>query len=366
LQPGTNFLFRVKAVNEHGEYAGHNRSFTTMGAKPGVFASHAEAGETTATLFGTVNPNMLNTMVWFEWGTFGNFQHSVQATEYPIYGESHLQLSVEIGNLLADTDYLFRIKAENELGTTYSNEKAFRTYSGSVTDVEGNVYPTIIIGSQEWMAKNLKTTQYNNGISIFYPGSDNDAWVSNTAGAYGWYNNETTWKDSYGALYNWYAVNNSNGLCPTGWHVPSHDQWTQLEQHICNQLGNANCETQFPYDNTTWGDCGTNEGNALKSCRQVNSPLGGDCSTEEHPRWEEGNETHYGFDEFGFSALPGGVRLINGSFNNVGYYGAWWSSSDYSTTNGWSRYLINAYGNVYRAYGDKVWGFSVRCVREIN
>ena len=234
-----------------------------------------------------------------------------------------------------------------------------------VTDIDGNFYPSVIIGNQEWMAENLKTTKYRNGTMIEYPGTDNTAWQDNTTGAYAWYSNDITWKDSYGALYNWHAVNNSNGLCPTGWHVPSHDEWTQLEQYICNQLGNVNCETQFPYDNSTTGWRGTNEGNALKSCRQVSSPFGGDCATSEHPRWNS-HSTHYGTDEFGFSALSGGYRYAGGLYSLLGSYGRWWSSTEYSPTDAWGRFLGNDFGNVYRIYISKDIGFSVRCVRDID
>ncbi|TVQ18611.1 MAG: hypothetical protein EA361_01260 [Bacteroidetes bacterium] len=236
---------------------------------------------------------------------------------------------------------------------------------GPVIDIDGNVYTTVIIGNQEWFAENLKTTKYRNGIPIEYPGTNNASWQNNTTGAYAWYDNDITWKDSYGALYNWHAVNNSNGLCPTGWHVPSHDEWTQLEQYICYQLGNANCETQFPYDNTTTGRRGTNEGNALKSCRQVSSPLGGDCATSEHPRWNS-HSTHYGTDEFGFSALPGGHRSTSAFFHSLGILAYWWSSTGYTTTRAWDRFLHNNESSVARYTGSNGFGFSVRCVRDID
>ena len=235
-----------------------------------------------------------------------------------------------------------------------------------VTDIDGNFYPSIIIGNQEWMAENLKTTKYRNGTPIEYPGTDNTAWENNTTGAYAWWLNDIAWKDSYGALYNWHAVNNGNGLCPVGWHVPSHDEWTQLEQYICNQLGNANCETHFPYDNNTQGWRGTNEGNALKSCRQVSSPLGGDCDTAEHPRWES-HITHYGTDEFSFSALPGSSRTSEGYFPWIGNYGAWWSSTELSSAYAWHRSIFFAFGNLFRNYiNGKGTGISVRCVRDVD
>ena len=220
-----------------------------------------------------------------------------------------------------------------------------------VTDIDGNFYQSVIIGNQEWMAENLKTTKYRNGISIDYPGTDNSAWQNNTTGAYAWLFNDIAWKDSYGALYNWYAVNNSNGLCPTGWHVPSDAEWTELVDYVVDQ--------GYPNSNVVNG-----AGNALKSCRQVSSPLGGDCATSEHPRWNS-HSTHYGTDEFGFSALPGGVRGTDGNCYGLGYYGLWWSSTEHSSVYAWLRGLRNDHGNVIRHYSDnKHPGFSVRCVRD--
>jgi hypothetical protein len=89
----------------------------------------------------------------------------------------------------------------------------------TITDIDGNIYNTVQIGSQCWMKENLRTTKYNDGSDIEYPGSDNNSWQNNTIGAYAWCNNDISWKGSYGAYYNWHAVSNTNGLCPLGWHV---------------------------------------------------------------------------------------------------------------------------------------------------
>ena len=222
-----------------------------------------------------------------------------------------------------------------------------------VTDIDGNFYPSVIIGNQEWMAENLKTTKYRNDSPIDYPGTDNTAWQNNTTGAYAWYDNDIGWKDSYGALYNWHAVNNSNGLCPNGWHVPSDADWTQLVDYIVAQ-GHPN---HFDSPNGV--------GNALKSCRQVNSPLGGNCNTSAHPRWNS-DVTHHGFDEFGFSSLPGGGRWSDGGFLFIGSSGHWHSSSESSSTNAWDRYMSSPDGALFSGNYGKLHGFSVRCFRDID
>ena len=132
-------------------------------------------------------------------------------------------------------------------------------YGEGVTDIDGNFYPSVIIGFQEWMSENLKTTKYSNGNPIDYPGDDLSAWDNNTTGAYSWYFNNIAWKESYGALYNWYATNNPNGLCPVGWRVPSSTEWIQMIDYVVAQ-GYPN-EGGYDYIGNIDG-----AGNAVKSC----------------------------------------------------------------------------------------------------
>jgi len=271
-----------------------------------------------------------------------------------------------LNNFVFDQGDQLRFTASSALGErtiidTPSGDQTYTFQYGSggqpcpgmptITDIEGNAYNTVLIGSQCWMKENLKTTQYSNGTTIENP-TNNSAWQNNITGAFAWYNNNIGWKDSYGALYNWYAVNNANGLCPTGWHVPTDAEWTQLVDYLVAQ--------GFP---NQW-DNPNGAGNALKSCRQINSPLGGECNTSAHPRWEA-HDTHHGFDEFGFSGLPGGNRYDFGSFENIGYNGDFWSSTESFTGNAWYRNISYGVGDVYRTInGEKGIGFSVRCLRD--
>jgi len=222
----------------------------------------------------------------------------------------------------------------------------------TIADYDGNLYNTVLIGDQCWIKENLKTTKYRNGTPIAYPGTNNFAWQTNYTGAYAWYNNDINWKESYGALYNWHAVTNINGLCPSGWHVPSDTEWTQLVDYVVAQ--------GFPNNEVANGT-----GNALKSCRQVNSPLSGDCNTSEHPRWGS-HSTNYGFDEFGFSVLPGGSRFYLGDFSSIATYGNWWSFTEDSSTNAWHRRMRNSLGNVARIANHKRNGYSVRCLKDAS
>ncbi|MDZ4203180.1 MAG: fibrobacter succinogenes major paralogous domain-containing protein [Bacteroidales bacterium] len=141
-----------------------------------------------------------------------------------------------------------------------------------------------------------------------------------------------SWRNLYGALYNWYSVNNASGLCPTGWHVPGYAEWTTL--------------TNFAGGESV-------AGGKLKSTR---------TAPTEHPRWDSPNTE--ATDQYGFSALPGGYRGSNGNFGYVGSSGLLWSATEYSSTNVWYRSMTYEYGSVFRPNSYKTYGFSVRCVRD--
>lgn len=213
---------------------------------------------------------------------------------------------------------------------------------GAVTDMDGNIYNTVQIGKQCWMKENLKTTTYHNSAAIPHV-TDDTEWSNLSAGAYAWHENDISWKDKYGALYNWHTTVDTNGLCPVGWHMPTNDEWTELTDYIG----------------------GTDPPHAieLKSCRQVNSQLGGSCNTTGHPRWNE-HGTQQGTDVYGFSCLPGGFRDANGYFGSPGYYGNWWSSTEGTSNTALSISLTydSGYLTVYSVYMRS--GFSVRCIRD--
>lgn len=166
---------------------------------------------------------------------------------------------------------------------------------------DGQTYNTVQIGAQCWMKQNLKYLPAvvgpgtSSSTTPYYYVYGYTGTSVNTAKATANYQN-------YGALYNWPA---SLTACPTGWHLPSDAEWTQLTNYVVSQ----------GYPNSSNDPNGA--GNALKSCRQVNSPLGGVCNTMEHPRWGA-HGTHHGFDEFGFSAFPGGSRYTSGTFHLIG------------------------------------------------
>ncbi|MFO7790406.1 MAG: fibrobacter succinogenes major paralogous domain-containing protein [Bacteroidales bacterium] len=242
---------------------------------------------------------------------------------------------------------------DNENG---NDDIVFDIDYGSVTDIDDNEYKTIVIGGQEWMAENLKVTKYNNGDEILSGLSDQE-WEDTTEGAYTVYppgdlegiDSEEEVVEAYGRLYNWYAVDDSRDICPSGWHVPSNYEWTQLREYLLDN-----------YDAIS----SSNIGNTLKSCRQDGSPLGDDCDTRDHPRWN-GHGTHYGTDDFGFSALPGGGRGDDGNFQTIGFGGYWWSSTAIGSDGAFITVLLYESGDLTVNGGDdRPAGFSVRCIKD--
>lgn len=194
-----------------------------------------------------------------------------------------------------------------------------------LTDIDGNVYDSVIIGTQVWMLQNLKVTKYNTDAPIALV-TDDMAWNNLSSPAYCWYNNdETANKNPYGALYNWWAVY-TGILCPTGWHVPSEGEWITL----INYLGG-----------------GYLAGGKLK-----------ETSTS---HWLNPNTG--ATNESGFTALPGGSHNNNWGHSNMGDRGNWWTSTEYSSSEGCFYYMGYDFRDVYGYCITKSDGFSVRCLR---
>ncbi len=210
----------------------------------------------------------------------------------------------------------------------------------SLVDIDGNIYPIIKIGTQWWMAENLKVTKYRDGTSITHV-TDNHAWASLSTEAYCIYDNSSGNSDTYGALYNWYAVTDAHNIAPEGWHVPTDAEWKELEM----ALGMSQSEADDA------GYRGTNEGSKLAG----NADL-----------WSSGAlENNSEFGTSGFTALPGGHRhYLYGISVGMGDLGFFWSATEYSSTYAWPRYLANNYSVVTRSFLNKRYGFAVRLLRD--
>ena len=212
------------------------------------------------------------------------------------------------------------------------------TNSNSVTDASGNTYPTVKIGTQTWMAENLRSTKYSDGTNIPLV-TDQTQWANNSTNntklpMMSWYNNDqaTYTANKYGALYNWYAVsptsNGNKNVCPTGWHVPTDAEWTTLTDYLGGSF-----------------------------------VAGGKMKSTGTQYWNSPNAR--ATNESGFSGLPGGTRRYDGSFVQIGDKGYWWSSTEDDTSNAWPRnmnYEIHHVGRGYHVLKQN--GFSVRCLRD--
>jgi uncharacterized protein (TIGR02145 family) len=203
----------------------------------------------------------------------------------------------------------------------------------STVTYDGYTYDLVAIGDQCWFAENLRSEHYANGEGI--PGDlSNGEWSSTTNGAQAIYANDASNLTDYGRLYNWYAVDDERGLCPSGWHVPTDGEFMTLEIELGMSESEAN--------DTGWR--GTDQGTQMKS------------SPSDDPSWNGTNTS-------GFSGLAGGYRYYNGVFGYGGNYGYFWSASAYGTV-AWSRLLSGGYTVVNRSYNNRRNGFSVRCVRD--
>ena len=200
----------------------------------------------------------------------------------------------------------------------------------SISDADGNNYKTVQIGTQCWTQSNLKVSKYRNGDNI-PTGLSNTVWENTTSGAYAIYNNDLGNDGLYGILYNHYAVMDTRGLCPTGWHVPTDIEWTALE----NYLGVSSVA-----------------GGALKSTSTQPTPGG----------WAQPNTG--ATNSSGFTAYPGGHCSRFGFFGLFVIDGYWWSSS-LSGSNAWYRLLYNRYNFMHRNVSYRADGFSIRCLRDI-
>ena len=351
LTASTTYYARAYATNSAGTSYGNQISFTTSAVIPTVTTTAVNAiAQTTVAGGGNVTSNGGATVTarGVCWNT----------TETPTIADSKTTdgtgtgtFTSSITGLTASTTYYVRAYATNSAGTGYGSAMSFRTLDGTVTDIDGNAYHTVTIGTQLWMAENLKTTHYANGTAIQLVESST-AWnaLGNADKAMCYYSNSTANKDTYGTLYTWAAAMNGTtsstanpsgvqGACPDDWHLPSDDEWKQLEMYLGMSQADA--------DVTGWR--GTNEGSKLAG----NSGL-----------WSNGTlENDAAFGTSGFLALPAGFRSSNGPFNLLGLYATFWSAT-FDASSAWNRLLGYHNSEVHRFDDNKYFGFSIRCLKD--
>lgn len=246
-----------------------------------------------------------------------------------------------ITGLTNNTLYYVRAYATNSVGTSYGNEVSFTTSTSSsntVTDIDGNVYNTVTIGTQVWMKENLKVLHYRNGDPITKV-TDNTTWSTLTTEAYCWYNNDSATNGTvYGALYNWFAVNDYRKISPVGWHVPTSAEWNILEKFLDSTV-----------DTTAVGSVGTDIGSKLKEAGATHwtSPNAGATNSS------------------GFTGLPGGYRYSSGIFGTINDRGLWWTATQENIYNARYRYVGFDFQTIMASTsGNLKAGYSLRLIKD--
>ncbi|MBI9067324.1 MAG: hypothetical protein JEZ09_08530, partial [Salinivirgaceae bacterium] len=346
LTNSTSYYVRAYAINSAGTAYGENRNFTTQNILPTVTTRDISAITfNTATSGGDVTSEggAIVTVRGICWSTT---QNPIVTDSYTTNGEGIGGFISYISDLTHNTTYYVRAYATNSAGTAYGNEKSFVTIenitgqTGTLTDIDGTSYNWVGIGAQAWMAENLKVAHYSNGDVIPLV-TDNSAWalLEYYNDAYCYYDNNSS--SQYGALYTWAAAmkkassssanpSGVQGVCPTGWHLPSNNEWIELRDYI-GEDGHSDTE-----------------GAALKASSG----------------WNNGGN---GTDDYGFSALPGGYRdrgYYGGLFHDIGDTGYWWSSTERNTSETYFYYLSHLSSTLMRSDVDKSRGSSVRCVKD--
>jgi uncharacterized protein (TIGR02145 family) len=348
LSPNTLYHLRAYASNAIGINYGNEVTFRTSQIEPPsvTTAEISSVSETKATTGGSVT-SCNGSNVTARGVCWSRVQTPTILCEKTNDGSGAGDFVSNLVDLMPASGYFVRAYATNAAGTSYGPVIAFNTSQipppqfnmelsyGSLNDIDGNSYKTIQIGSQTWMAENLKTTKFNDGTDMQNV-TDSATWANLSTPAYCFlFNEPTVFKATYGALYNWFAVNTGK-LCPSGWHVPSDVEWHDLSLFL-------DPATEYR----------TNEsflaGGMLKESGTM------------HYRYSNIGATN----ETGFTALPGGMRWKSPEFMIAAFFGYWWSSTEMSSDVAWSIIISGGSKTLNRnSSGIKTRGYSIRCLKD--
>jgi uncharacterized protein (TIGR02145 family) len=352
LNPNTNYYVRAYATNISGTAYGENEGFTTAQG-PGLpivtTDTVSSITQTTAMCGGNIT-NEGGSDVTARGVCWNTSENPTLLNSHTEDGSGAGSFTSYITELAPGTQYFVRAYATNSEGTSYGEQMSFMTDWGNtqITDYDGNTYSTVRIGEQIWMAENLKTTHYSNGTPLV-----NGTGVTEISGDYTtkyWfvYDDNPDNKSAYGLLYTWAAAMNGasgsaenpsgvQGVCPTGWHLPSDNEWKQLEIFIgMNETEAGNV-----------GYRGTDEGGKLKEAGYTN--------------WNEPNTS--ATNKSGFTALGAGHRTNTNNYTNMKTGANFWSATN-SGDQSWTRLLLSSTAQIYRWQYLNNFGLSVRCVKD--
>ncbi|MEI6050132.1 MAG: fibrobacter succinogenes major paralogous domain-containing protein [Bacteroidota bacterium] len=328
LTPGTDYNIRAYAINAVGTAYSSQATFNALASKVVLTTASLSAVTTTSAVGGgniSTDGGATVTARGVCWSTSAiptiDNSKTTDGIGPGLYTSS-------ISGLTPNTAYHIRAYAINNVGTAYGDEIILKTFTGTVTDIDENVYNTVTIVSQVWMAENLKTTKYNDGTDIPLV-NDAAAWNALTTPGYCWLNNDKAAnKATYGALYNYYVVdvasNGNKNVCPTGWHVPTNGEWTDLTTSLGGEPG-----------------------------------AGGKLKEAGTAHWQTPNTG--ATNETGFTVLPAGGRGFE--FGVTGTDGNFWTSTEYETHSAWVRFISFSNSNVHTQFTGKLNGNSIRCLK---
>jgi len=337
LTPSTTYHVRAYATNSVGTAYGNEITLTTTAVAPSLatITTTAVSGiaNTAANSGGniTADGGSAVTARGVCWSTSAN---PTIANSKTTNGSGTGTFSSALSGLTAGTAYHVRAYATNGAGTAYGNDLTFTTTGavvncGTVTDVDGNVYNVVSIGTQCWTKENLKVTKYSNGDAILNV-TDASTWSGSTIGLSCAYKNNSANVATYGLLYNFYAVSDSRNVCPTGFHVPTDAEWNTLVTF----LGGTSVA-----------------GKKLK-----------EAGTSHWINFNQGDNSS------GFKALPGSFRDVDGTFSTaanaqLGEIGIWWSATPVNTGSATAASILGLVDNIYINSSSQKDGMSIRCVK---
>ena len=333
LQAGTTYYVRAYATNSKGTSYGNEISFKTGKIQINTLSvniislnSIVSGGSITS------DGGFLITAKGLCWSTSVNPTISDNKTNDGIGMNEYTSI---LNGLQNETTYYLRAYATNTNETAYGNLISFKIQKPAngpiISDIEGNKYKSVIIGTQTWMAENLKVSEYDNGkappFNFIINTTDNTQWTFLTYGSSCDYNNNYSNSTKNGKLYNWLAVIPSNNICPTGWHIPTDAEWTVLTDYLGgeNVAGGKMKEVGF----TSWNSPNTDASNASL-----------------------------------FSGLPSGYRDLSGGYTGLGNIGYWWSSTETDNKNVYCRKIEYNNGTFTKTQKNKNSGLSVRCLKD--
>lgn len=324
LVANTKYYLRAYATNSEGTGYGNIIIFTTLPAElPEIKNGYPHNITQTSAICGGEIISEGGSPVSSRGLCWSTNENPTIANSKIENGSGAGQFTGMLTGLSPNTTYHVRVFAINIAGTKYGNTMIVKTMYSSVTDIDGNVYKTVRIGDQEWMAENLKATHYRDGSIITDINDDTQWYNNNSQGAWCSYDNDIENKNIFGLLYNYTTTIDSKGVCPSGWHVPSDSEWTTLT----NYLGGENI--------------------AGFKMKQTGEDIVADNSS-------------------GFSALMAGRRsYIDISFDKLYYNCYFWSTTKgESSSEYYTRSISSAYRTIDRGQSPSYMGFSIRCIKD--